>query len=114
MEAEYVALSEAAQEAVWLRRLLAKLGHKQKSPTIIEEGNRSCIDFVSLERQSRRSKHIDTKYYHAKNLYARGVIQLRYCSTNNMVADVFTKPLGPTKMQQFGEKLGLRQKGGVQ
>lgn len=107
MEAEYVALSEAAQETTWLRRLLAELGYTQRQPTIINEDNRGCIDFVSLERQNKRSKHIDTKFYHAKDLCTREVIQLRYCPTDSMIADVFTKPLGATKIQLFAEKLGL-------
>ncbi|KXJ68121.1 hypothetical protein RP20_CCG005591 [Aedes albopictus] len=114
MESEYVALSDAAQEAVWLRRLLAELGHNQQSPTVVNEDNRSFIDFVSLERQNKRSKHIDTRYYHAKDLCARGVIQLCYCPSDNMVVDVFTKPLGPVKLQTFREKLGLRQGSEVQ
>lgn len=107
MEAEYVALSEAAQEAVWLRRLLYELGEEQKQPTLINEDNRSCIDFVSLERQNKRSKHIDTRHHHAKDLCTKGLIQLGYCPTERMVADVFTKPLGPLKMQQFVADLGL-------
>ena len=111
MEAEYVALSEAAQEATWLRRLLAELGHAQRQPTVLYEDNRSCIDFVSLERQNKRSKHIDTKYYHARDLCSRGVIQLRYCPSEHMVADVFTKPLGAMKMKLFTEKLAVYPEG---
>lgn len=107
MEAEYLALSDAAQEAVWLRRLLGELDEEQQQPTTINEDNRSCIDFVALDRQNKRSKHIDTKYHHAKDLCGKGVIQLRYCSTNEMIADIFTKPLGPTKVKRFAEALGL-------
>lgn len=107
MEAEYVALSEAAQEAVWLRRLLCELGAEQRQPTKINEDNRSCIDFVSLDRQNKRSKHIDTRQHHAKDLCSKGVIQLGYCPTNRMVADIFTKPLGPQKINQYVADLGL-------
>lgn len=107
MEAEYVALSEAAQEAVWLRRLLCELDEEQPLPTKINEDNRSCIDFVSLERQNKRSKHIDTRLHHAKDLCTNGFIQLDYCPTDRMVADIFTKPLGPQKMKQFTADLGL-------
>lgn len=110
MEAEYIALSEASSEAVWLRRLLGELGEVQQEATIIHEDNRSCIDFVSLERQNKRSKHIDTKLHHAKDLCAKEIIQLKYCPTENMVADLFTKPLGPTKISQFAMNLGLVKK----
>ncbi|XP_055527250.1 uncharacterized protein LOC129719859 [Wyeomyia smithii] len=106
MEAEYIALSEAAQEAVWLRRLLSELGEMQDHVTLMYEDNRSCLDFVSLDRQNKRRKHIDTKLYHAKDLCAKGVIELKYCSTDEMVADILTKPLGPKKMLQFSDNMG--------
>lgn len=109
MEAEYVALSEAASEAVWLRGLLSELGVESQQATTIFEDNRSCMDFVSLDKQSKRSKHIDTKRHHAKDLCSRGIIQLTYCPTDRMMADVFTKPLGPSKMFQFAKQLGLVQ-----
>ncbi|KXJ68187.1 hypothetical protein RP20_CCG005158 [Aedes albopictus] len=110
MEAEYIALSEAGQEAVWLRRLLSELGEKQLNPTVVNEDNRSCMDFVSQDRQNKRSKHIDTKYFHAKDLCSSGVIMLKSCPTQSMIADVFTKPLGASKMKQYAEQLGLTRK----
>lgn len=107
MEAEYVALLEAASEAVWLRGLLSELRVVSHEATTIFEDNRSCIAFVALNKQSKRSKHIDTKLHHAKYLCSRGIIQLEYCPTDRMVADVFTKTLGPVKMLQFAKQLGL-------
>lgn len=107
MEAEYVALAEVSQEATWLRRLLTELGEVQSAPTVVWEDNRSCIDFVALEKQNRRSKHIDTKFHYVKDLVAGGAITLRYCATDNMLADVMTKPLGPAKMRKFADMLGL-------
>ncbi|XP_065073043.1 uncharacterized protein LOC135697357 [Ochlerotatus camptorhynchus] len=50
MEAEYVALSEATQEVVWLRRLLTELNENQRRPTVIFEDNKSCLDFVALDQ----------------------------------------------------------------
>lgn len=46
MEAEYVALSEACQEVVWLRQLLSDFGEHQKEATTICEDNQGCIAFV--------------------------------------------------------------------
>lgn len=107
MEAEYIALSEACKEVVWLRRLLEEIGEKQNDPTVILEDNRSCIDFVREERLSRRSKHIDTRLFYTKDLAEKGVVALQYCSTENMTADVLTKPLGAVKQRRFAEKMGL-------
>ena len=45
MEAEYMALCLATQEAVWLIEILNNLKFLQRSPIIIHEDNKSCIDF---------------------------------------------------------------------
>lgn len=108
MEAEYVALSEACQEVVWLRQLLRDFGEEQKIATVMNEDNQGCLAFVKTERSSRRSKHIDTRENFVKDLCEKQEIRLVYCSTDQMIADVITKPLGPKKHQMFCELLGLR------
>ncbi|KXJ68647.1 hypothetical protein RP20_CCG011330 [Aedes albopictus] len=107
MEAEYVALSEATQQAIWLRRLLGELNVDQNCATIIHEDNKGCMDFVALDQQKRRSKHIDTRYHYTKERCASGEIELRYCASEDMIADVLTKPLGPSKMTKFASEMGL-------
>lgn len=109
MESEYVALGEATQELVWLRKLLADLGETVDGPTTIMEDNQSCIQFVQSERTSRRSKHVETKEKYIKELCDNGVLQLSYCSTELMVADIFTKPLGTTKFRKLSRLLGLKE-----
>jgi len=43
MEAEYVALLEAACEAMWLRYLYGELGYVQKEPTLLLGNNDGSI-----------------------------------------------------------------------
>ncbi len=43
-EAEYIALSTASQEAVWLRRLLENVLKKQDNPTVLYEDNQGTIE----------------------------------------------------------------------
>ncbi|XP_065075000.1 uncharacterized protein LOC135698794 [Ochlerotatus camptorhynchus] len=109
MEAEYVALSEACQEAIWLRKLLSDLGEAQTEPTVIREDNQGYLAFVKSERVSRKSKHIDTRQKFVQELCVKKVIDLVYCPSDCMIADVMTKPLGPTKHTKFCEDLGLQQ-----
>ena len=45
-EAEYVSLSFATQEAVWLRRLLDSLGFGSSQPTVMFEDNNGAIDLT--------------------------------------------------------------------
>ncbi|XP_062556635.1 uncharacterized protein LOC134221461 [Armigeres subalbatus] len=61
MESEYVALSEASQEAVWLLNLFEDFGEPSFKPVTLWEDNQSCIKFVSSERATKRSRHIETR-----------------------------------------------------
>lgn len=107
MEAEFVALSETCQEGIWLRDLLRDFGEKQLHPTLVYEDNQSCLAFVRTERCNRRSKHIDTREHFVRELCERKQIELKYCPTELMLADVLTKPLGPQKHERFCQMLGL-------
>ena len=44
------------------------------------------------------TKHIDIKYHFIRKQVNYGNVILQYCSINDMVADMFTKPLG---LEQF-------------
>ena len=113
MEAEYVALSEASQELVWLRGLLEEMDNPQDKPTRMLEDNQSCKTFVGSEKTIRRSNHIETRGHFVKDLCDRGVLKLEFCPTEDMVADIFTKPLGATKQRKFSGMLGLSEKHGT-
>lgn len=107
MEAEYCALSETCQELLWIRRLLKDFNEEQDHPTTVFEDNQSCLSFVSSDRLSKRSKHIETRRNFVRDLCDRREIRLEYCPTGSMIADVLTKPLGANKHLMFSEMLGL-------
>lgn len=86
---------------------MKELNEEQVKPTVVFEDNRSCLDFVALDQHKKRTKHIDTRYHYTRELSASGVIELRYCPSEEMVADVLTKPLGATKVKKFTAELGL-------
>ncbi|XP_062714193.1 uncharacterized protein LOC134290970 [Aedes albopictus] len=109
MEAENIALSEACQEALWLRQLLRDFGEPQDQPTVVMEDNQSCLAFVRSDRTNRRSKHIDTLERFVQALCVEKKIVLQYCSTDRTAADIMTKPLGPLKHREFCELLGLKE-----
>ncbi len=66
-EAEYVALSSAAQGYVWIKRLNFELGNISNGPSVIMEDNQSCIAMSKNPQYHGTSKHIDIKYHTAKN-----------------------------------------------
>jgi hypothetical protein len=97
-EAEFMALSEAVQEALYLRRLLADMGATQHEPTKISEDNQSCMAMAKHNVFSRRSKHIDTRYKFVKEAIERLEVCVQYMHTSMMPADCLTKPVGKEKL----------------
>lgn len=108
-EAEFISLSEACKEAIWLRKLLADFNLKQNQPTVIYEDNQSCLSFIKEEQLSARTKHIDTKVYFVKDHIEAKDIVCVYCPTEIMLADLLTKPLPAKRIQMLRLKCGLNE-----
>ena len=100
-EAEYIALAEALQEAIWTRRLLADLGQNISGPTIIFEDNQNCMRMLENEKSSSRTKHIDIKYHYVRDVYRYGNDNIKYCPSEQMTADLQMKPIEAVKTRQF-------------
>lgn len=98
MEAEYVVLSEVSSEALWIRRLLQDFKEPEKDSTTIYEDNQSCLKLIKKEKLSNRSKHIDVHSYYVKDHVDKGTVKCIYCPTENMVADLLTKPLSASRI----------------
>lgn len=98
MEAEYMAVSAAVQETIWLRRLLKELGEQDgASPTTVYCDNQSAICFTKNPVQHQRSKHIDVRYHFARQAQEENVVAVKYLPTEQMVADPLTKPCNKEK-----------------
>eukprot|EP00731_Ephydatia_muelleri_P036346 Em0239g7a len=107
-EAEYVALGAATQEVVWLRRLLSDIKASPKMPTIISEDNQGTIAIARNPVYHARTKHIDIKYHYVREALMDGVIDLVYCPTQQMTADILTKPLSRDRFETLRHEMGLK------
>ena len=105
-EAEYVALFEMSKEIVWLRRLLNNFGYPQSTATTVYEDNQSCIEWT-MDTYQKRTKHIEIKYHYAREMTKRGEIVLKHCPTEDMIADILTKPLQAVRFKRLRNLLGL-------
>ncbi len=90
-EAEYVALSSATQECVWMRRLNSELGNPPEGPSTILEDNQSSIAMAKNPQYHGGVKHIDFKHPFVKEQVSNGTIELKYCLTYEMVLDMLTR-----------------------
>lgn len=106
-EAEFVSLAEACQEVIWIIRLLNDLNVAFQTPITIFEDNQSCLKLVENEKYSNRTKHIDTKYNFIKQLVETGTIVCKYLPSENMLADLLTKPLNGNRIKYLRKSCGL-------
>lgn len=106
-EAEYVALSETCKEIIWLKRLVKFFDVDLRKNIVVFTDSQSCLKMIKNDKFSNRTKHIDTRYHFVKDLVSRNEVQLIYVETENNVADMFTKPLGPIKIQALRKRAGI-------
>lgn len=106
-EAEYAALTSAAQEATWLRQLSKDLLDESSKPTIIYEDNQSAISIANNPQFHGRMKHIEIKYHFIREKILTDTIQLIYCPTTDMVADMLTKGLSHDKFSKLRDLAGI-------
>ena len=106
-EAEYVALSLATQEVIWLRRLLSDLGVEVSAPTMIQEDNQGAIDLSRNPKHHNRTKHIDVSYHFTRERIATKEIDVSYVHTGDNVADIMTKGLAKGPYEKHRRTLGV-------
>jgi hypothetical protein len=76
-EAEYIALSNACQEGVWLRRLMSDIKLKEVEPTTIYEDNQGAIQLSRNPKFHNRTKHIDITHHFVREQVNRNVISVK-------------------------------------
>lgn len=99
-EAEYIALSYAMREGLYLRSILKELGYEQKKPTVIHIDNQAALAWAKNPVDRQRSKHIDIKYHFIRESIQNGDFELKYCITQEMAADMMTKPLSRNQFER--------------
>lgn len=109
-EAEYIALTSAAQETLWLQKLLVDLKLDFSLPTRIYEDNYGCLQ-VTKNLETKRSKHFDIKYHFLKELIWDEKIELEYVDTKHQLADGLTKALVRVEHEKFINGMGLERGG---
>ena len=110
MEAEYVAASEAAKEAVWLRNFLLDLGvvPSVQSPITLYCDNSGAVANSKEPRSHKRAKHIERKYHLIRDIVQRGDVVVMKIASENNLADPFTKSLSSTTFERHVEGMGVK------
>ena len=92
-EAEIMAGSEAAKEALYLSAFLRELGHGSDEPVELGMDNQAAIAISYNPEFHSRTKHIDRRHFFIRECVENLQLRVPYVNTLDNMADFFTKPL---------------------
>jgi histone deacetylase 1/2 len=106
-EAEYKAMSNATAEVIWVESLLAELGVKLLRPSCLWCDNLGATYLSANPVFHARAKHIEIDFHFVRERVAKRQLEVRFISSNDQVADGFTKALPTHKLEVFKSNLNL-------
>ena len=98
----------ATQEVIWLRRLLTDVGVPPEGSTIIHGDNQGAIAMAKNPVGHARTKHSGICYHFVREGVQNGAIVLKYIATDEMIADMLTKPLLKHRFEKLLTELGMK------
>jgi hypothetical protein len=106
-EAEYMAMTDMANQATWYQSFLMELGYSVDDPIPLHGDNKGAIDLALNPVTGRRLKHIAIRHHVIREYIEKGTISLIRTPTAEMVADSFTKSLLRALLLQHDRDMGL-------
>jgi hypothetical protein len=100
--AEVVAVHDNMGALLWTRYFLEEQGYPQ-DPSVLYQDNQGAMLLENNGRSSsgKHTRHIEIRYFFVTDCVKRGHIEIRYCPTDDMIGDFFTKPVQGSKFQKF-------------
>jgi hypothetical protein len=95
-KAEYVAVSEVANEIKFLTNLLDVMKVEYEKPIKVNIDNVRALFLIKNMNTSERTRHIDSMYHFTRELTEEGLIKVEFIKSEDNMADIFTKSLNTT------------------
>ena len=105
-EAEYMALSEAVKEAIWIKGLISDMGFNQEKATVWCD-SQSAICLSKNNTFHERTKHVARKYHFIRDIIEDGEVEVSKIHTSRNPADILTKTVPVNKFVAALELLKL-------
>jgi KUP system potassium uptake protein len=101
-EAEIVGVHDGMGSILWVTYFLEAQVYPVK-PVTIHQDNMSTMLLANNGRasSSKRTRHINIRYFFITDRIGRREIAVKYCPTDDMIADFYTKPLNGSKFRKF-------------
>eukprot|EP00644_Phytophthora_capsici_P003928 jgi/Phyca11/108239/e_gw1.15.113.1 len=92
---------------MWTHNLCTELKVQRAKKTVLYEDNQAAIQVIKEVRSGYKVKCVDLKFHKIRDFVERGVFEVTYCPSEENVADIFTKPLGPQQFCRLRERLNV-------
>lgn len=106
-EAEYKALANGTAEAIWVQSLLKELRVCQPRPPVLWCDNLGATYLTANPVFHARTKHIEVDFHFVRERVAMGALDVRFISSNDQIADGFTKPATRNMLDRLRYNLNL-------
>ena len=107
-EAEFMAGTEAAKQAIWLQELLSEVTEQPCEKVVIKIDNQSAIALSKNPVFHGRSKHIHSRYHFIRECVEKGQVSVVHVSGDKQKADILTKALGRIKFVEMRCLIGIQ------
>ena len=106
-KSEYVAVTYATKEVLWLQRIIKEVFQPLEEPITLYSDSQLAIALTKDGLYHTRTKHIDILYHFIRFKVQKKTINLIYCPTEEMTAHILTKALPSIKAKHFARALRL-------
>ncbi|MBW0488907.1 hypothetical protein O181_028622 [Austropuccinia psidii MF-1] len=111
-KAEFISMNICMKQLRWITFVLNDLGYGNIQPTLFND-NSGAVTISKQASLNANTKHIEVRYQYVRDCVMKKLIKVVQVSTNDMIADILTKPLGVVKVQEVFRQLHLEDSGGV-
>jgi histone deacetylase 1/2 len=108
-EAEYKAIADATTELIWVEALLKELGIKLRQRPCLWCDNLGATYLSANPVFHARTKHIEIDFHFVRERVANKMLDVRFISSKDQLADGFTKALPIKLLDAFRTNLNLTQ-----
>jgi uncharacterized protein YeaC (DUF1315 family) len=105
-EAELVGVDDAMSAVTWTRNFIEAQGQIVNSNTVLQD-NQSAIllEKNGMKSSGKRTRHINIRYFFIKDRVENNELQIKYCPTEEMLADILTKPLQGSQFYKLRNRM---------
>jgi KUP system potassium uptake protein len=104
-EAELIALSEDCSWVLWAKHWLESQGHEQGAVTIFQDNTSVPSILKKGPSAELRTRYLSIRYFFTGDIIKRNEAVIHYCPTDDILADLFTKPLVGARFQKLRDAI---------